>query len=238
VTWLRRICRGVRLLLVGLGLGFIAVLILPLTPAPWNWYGSLAQPGVNAEGEPAYIVMMGGGGIPSESGLTRSYKTAEAARAFPLARIVVAMPVEEGETDAAGIVHELTMRGVDGARILRERRGRNTREQAIEVHRLVATADSLAGPIVGLVTSPEHMKRTWHSFRKAGFTRLIALPSWPEPITADLRYEEKELGAISLGGAIGGNDMIKYRYWDNLGLLVRCLREEAAFLYYRLMRWV
>jgi hypothetical protein len=91
---------------------------------------------------------------------------------------------------------------------------------------------------VALVTSPEHMTRTWRSFERAGFTRLIALPAWPESLAADLRYDESELGPITLGGAVGGSLTARYKFWDNLGLIVRCTREAVALAYYRIMGWM
>lgn len=216
------------------GVVLACVLVLPLTPVPWDWLRSMAQPAQNDPEEPAFLVMMGGGGIPSESGLTRSYKTAEAARAFPFANVIIAMPMEPDEQLPGLIERELIMRGVDAARLQREPRGRNTREQALEVFNMVGDASGA----IGLITSPEHMTRVWRSFAKAGFTRLSAYPSWSEDIKADMNYDERELGAPSLGGVVGANSVIKYKYWDNLLILVKCTRESVALLYYKVMGWI
>lgn len=221
-----------------LGLFMLVLLILPTTRIPWQWYGALARPGNDATEDPSCLVLMGGGGVPSESGLVRSWKASEAAKHFPNAMVVVAMPIEPGEILPGAVERELIMRGVEEGRLIREPQGRNTREQALEVRRLLVAGEGDPEPVVGLVTSPEHMKRTWKSFQAAGFDRLVAIPGWPEEIKADLRYDEGELGAPSLGGAVGGNSMLKYQYWDNLGLLIKCLREEVAMLYYRLMGWI
>ena len=230
--------RSVRWIIAAAGCAFFFILALPLTSIPWNWYRDLAYPGLQAVGEPHVIVMMGGGGIPSESGLMRSWKTAEAAALFPDASIIVAMPLEDGEIEPGIIARELIMRGVEPTRILREPQGRNTREQATEIRRMLTGMNVPDTLVVGLVTSPEHMKRTWFSFRKAGLESLVALPCWPEAISADLRYVESDLGAPSLGGMVGGSNMIKYRYWDNLAILVKCTREAVAYGYYWLLRWV
>jgi hypothetical protein len=53
-----------------------------------------------------------------------------------------------------------------------------------------------------------------------------------------LNYKEGELGSPSLGGLVGGNDIIKYKYWDNLIILIKCARETVALAYYRVMGWV
>ena len=230
----------VRYSLAALGVIFLAVLVLPATPWPWRWAGAFAEPGRPAAGAPDVIVLMGGGGIPSRSGLMRAWKTAEAARVFPEARVIVAMPFDDGETWPGAMEHELAMRGVEQDRLSREPLGRNTREQAVETFRMVAPPDgSSPQPNIALVTCPDHMRRTWRAFEHAGFTNLIAYPAWAAPVRADLSYDEAELGAKrSLGGAIGGNDMIKYRYWDNLELLVKLARESVALVYYRAMGWV
>jgi len=228
----------VRWFVLACGIFFLTVIYLATTRVPWRWYGAMSQPGVNSSMPPDVIVMMGGGGIPSESGLMRSWKTAEAARMFSNAVIIVAMPDDGSETATFGIEHELMMRGVAEDRLRREPKGRNTREQALEVHRMLVLPGGNE-PVLGLVTSPEHMARTWMSFQKAGFSRLIALPSWPEAIKVDMSYHEAELGAkISLGGRVGRSDMIKYKIWDNIGLMMRCTRETMAIWYYRLMGWL
>jgi uncharacterized SAM-binding protein YcdF (DUF218 family) len=219
------------------GLFFILFVALAFTKVPWNWFKAMANPGRNSPGPPDCIVMMGGGGIPSESGLMRTWKTAEAARLFPDAMIIVALPAEDGEPPGGTMKKELVLRGVAASRIYREPEGRNTREQATKIYSML---NNSATKKIGLVTSPEHMKRTWMSFKKAGFNNLISLPSWPEAIAADVNYNEAELGsgAPSLGGAIGGNLMLKYRLWDNLGVMMRCTRETVAIWYYKLMGWV
>jgi len=216
------------------GLMFITVLVLPLTRVPWQWFGALANPGVKAQKTPTVLVLMGGGGIPSETGLVRSWITADAAKKYPSARVIVAMPLEPEEKLPGLMEQELILRGVSASRLQREPKGRNTREQALEVFTLIGGDNA----VVGLVTSPEHMARTWHAFRKAGFTRLVAFPGWAQPLKADGHYNEGDLGGISLGGLVGGNDMVKYRYWDNLGILVKCARETVALGYYRLMGWI
>lgn len=226
--------RWFRFVFLVAGMAFVGVLILPVTPVPWDWLRAMAQPGVNAEGAPDFIVMMGGGGIPSESGLTRSYKAAEVARMFPSAKVIVAMPMEPEEKLPGLIEQELIMRGVEASRLQREPHGRNTREQALEAGKLTGSHRG----VIGLVTSPEHMTRVWRSFEKAGSNRLVAYPAWAEPIKADLDYKESDLGGFPLAGIVGGSDMVKYKYWDNLIILIKCARESVGLLYYRLMRWI
>lgn len=231
---MKKLITCIRVCLLSGGVVLFAALVLPLTPVPWNWLRSLASPGENATGKPDFIVLLGGGGIPSESGLTRTYKAAEAARKYPGARVIIAMPVEPGEKNPGLVEKEMMMRGIPENRLKREPKGRNTREQAMEVAKLAGSNR----PVIGLVTSPEHMTRVWRAFEKAGCTRLVAYPSWPEPIKADLDYKEGDLGGIPLAGIVGGSDMVKYKFWDNLIILIKCTRESAGLLYYRVMGWI
>jgi len=228
--------RGARGLFALAGMTWFAFLLLPLTPYPWRWYAQLGQPEPSS-GVPEVLVMMGGGGIPSESGLMRSWKTAEAAGEYPDARIIIAIPREPGELPPGPIERELLMRGVAPERLEREPQGRNTREQAMEVVAMLRAADGTL-PKIGLITSPEHMKRTWLSFKRAGAGELVAIPSWPEAIQADLSYDAAELGGSPVGTVVGSSNLIKYKYFDNLGILNRCVREWFALLYYRLMGWI
>lgn len=219
------------------GLAACFFLLLPLTPYPWRWYSKFGQPEISSR-IPDVLVMMGGGGVPSESGLMRTWKAAEAAGMYPSTRVIVAMPLDPGEELPGLIEQELIMRGVAPERLGREPRGRNTREQALEVVAMVRQSDG-SMPCIGIVTSPEHMMRTWLSFKHAGAGELVAIPSWPESIKADLRYDSSELGRDSLiGTVVGGSNMIKYKYFDNLGIMNRCMREAVAMAYYRLMGWI
>lgn len=238
MKWVYLLARFFRRFLYLNGMLFLSLLALALSNLPWDWYRWMALPGKNEAETPGFIVMMGGGGIPSESGLTRSWKAAEAAHLYSNAVVIVAMPLEDNESPVLGIEHELRIRGVSADRIQREFRGRNTREQALEVYKLLAKSGQPDTNTIALVTSPEHMRRTWRSFERAGFNRLMAIPSWPEAITADLRYEESEMGDRALGGAVGASITVRYRFWDNLGILVKCARESAALMYYRLLGWI
>jgi len=238
MTLFRMLRRGIVHLLVLAGLVLVTAGGLALTGVPWAWYERMAQPEPGVETPPQVIVMLGGGGIPSETGLVRSWKTAEAARRFPDARVLVAMPDDGSETPEQGIEAELRLRGVAPERLRREARGRNTREQAVESLKLIRA--EFPGPVViGLVTTPEHMARTWRSFRKAGAVQLVGFPAWPEAIEVDMSYRASELGGASvIGNVVGGSDLIKYRFWDNLILLLRCARETTAIAYYRAMGWL
>ena len=238
MTVIRRLLALIRRFLVLAGIFYLALLSLAFTSFPWNWYKWMAQPGVNASGKPDFIVMMGGGGIPSESGLMRSWKAAEAATLYPESLVIVAMPEEADAPSNRVIERELVMRGVAESRLLREDDGRNTHEQAVGVFTLLKGRVDAAQVRIGLVTSPEHMRRTWLCFERAGFSNLIAIPSWPEAIKADLTYGQQASGPPRLSSLVGGSLTLRYRFWDNLGLINRCAHECIAILYYRLVGWI
>jgi uncharacterized SAM-binding protein YcdF (DUF218 family) len=221
------------------GWTFILIMLSALLGLPWKVYGWLARDIGGFEGAPDVIVMMGGGGIPSESGLMRTWQTAREAARFPRARVLVAHPIEEGESDENPnpIVRELVMRGVAESRIFREGKGRHTREQADRVRELLDGMEDRVRLLI--VTSPEHMRRSVLSFKKAGFIHVRGRAVMPQPVEANLAYGGEQDGKKpSAESIVGRSLMLRYRIWDNLGLTVRVSRELVALAYYRAKGWI
>ncbi len=217
----------------------IFLLMAALLGLPWKVYGWLGRDIGGYEGAPDVIVMMGGGGIPSESGLMRTWQTAREATRFPRARVLVAHPIEEGESDKSPnpIVKELVLRGVSESRIFREGKGRHTREQADRARELLDGMEDRVRLLI--VTSPEHMRRSLLSFKKAGFTHVRGRAVMPQAIEADLSYGgEADATKPSAESLVGHSLMLRYRLWDNLGLTIRVSRELAALAYYRAKGWI
>lgn len=225
--------------LLALGVVFLLSLLLAFTPVPWWAYRWLATDTASLGGPPQYIVVLGGGGIPSESGLMRTYWGAEAARTYGYATVVVALPVD-GELDGSAtgrMRDEMILRGVERARILIEPQGRNTREQAINVGGMIGPDHRKASVLI--VTSPDHMKRALLTFRKAGFGNVAPLAAFSESVQSSLAYDTRELGGRSLPVSnIGSMTSLKYRFWNHLGYEVRVMRELTALGYYKLMGWI
>lgn len=222
-----------------LGVVFLVVLISAVLGLPWKIYGWLGRDIGGFEGAPDVIVMMGGGGIPSESGLMRTWQTAREAMRYPKARILVAHPIEEGENDKNPnpIVKELILRGVPESRIFREGKGRHTREQADRARELLDGMEDRVRLMI--VTSPDHLRRSILSFQKAGFKHVRGRGVAPQEIVADLAYGERPESRIPSAEAIIGHSMtLRYRIWDNLGLTVRVTRELVALAYYRAKGWI
>lgn len=220
-------------------LGWIALVwvLLAFTRVPWSVFEWLGDDGKRLAGDPEYIVVMGGGGIPSESGLIRTYAAAEAASKYPKARVVVAMPgvVTDTNSAVAKMKAELVLRGVAKTRVMAEDKGRHTREQAVNCFKLFAASNRQ--PAVLIVSSTEHVRRCLLSFRKAGFTNVAGRAAMAEAVETDLRFETAELKDKPVPD-IGNNLLLRYRFWTNLELEAKCLHEFVALLYYKMLGWI
>jgi uncharacterized SAM-binding protein YcdF (DUF218 family) len=231
---IRRLLTGV---LATAGLVLLTILALCFTPYPWRAYAWLARDGHVLTTSPEVLVLMGGGGIPSESGLMRSYVLAQLARKYSNAMVAVAMP-DTNDVSCIRMREELILRGIAPDRIVWEDQGRNTREQAMRLHAMLY-ADGME-PAVLVVTSPNHMKRTLLTFRKAGFHDITGVAEFGESLNADMTYAREELGgktALALPD-IGQSYTLRYTFWNNLYFQLRTLHELAGLAYYRLMGWI
>jgi len=190
---------------------------LPRVPREWLT-GQDLEENVN----PRYVVVLGGGGIPSESGLIRTYYGARFATSNPLPTFVVALPTDgDPEKSSVGRMRdELVMRGVPAEAILMEYRGLNTHFQAVECRKLLGD-DALKMP-VAIVTSPSHIRRAVMCFRKAGFERAYSC-------RAD---------SVSAEADFGDHTNWRYGFWGNLEALVRYTREAVAIGYYKVRDWM
>jgi uncharacterized SAM-binding protein YcdF (DUF218 family) len=182
----------------------------------------LHVPGTEAMEDPAYIVVLGGGGIPSDTGLMRTYFGAMHSLAYPDATVIVSLPADENPgTNSVGLMRdELVMRGVPAASILMETRGRNTHEQATNIRDMLGPA-ALTEP-VHIVTERTHLRRSLLSFRKAGFTRVYGIGTYNTGAEAD----------------VGAWTFLRYSLWSNLQLQIRVLREVIATGVYWLRGWI
>lgn len=201
-------------LLANLGLALVGM------PAPFRHWITARDLGTDLP--PDYVVVFGGGGIPSESGLIRSYHAAWIAQVYSNATVVVALPGDEKDPDSAlsRMIGELVMRGVKRERVRAESRGRHTYEQAVQVRALLG-ASALADRVL-LVTSPYHLRRAVMCFRSEGFTNLAVWATYGEGVEPDL----------------GGGQFARYRFWNNLEFQLNCQRELCAMAYYKLRGWL
>ncbi len=218
------------------GLLFLLCLLLAFTTLPFwgiHWLGTSKS---ELRWKPKTIILLGGGGMPGESNLMRSWYTGAAARKFPAAAIAIAMPgnIADSTGTPQRIKEELVLRGVNPARIIFENQGTNTRSQALQLKELFHPAESVL-----LVTSPAHTRRAILSFRKAGFEKVNALPAFEYAAEADLSFRDKELGGNVQGiPGIGDNLSMRYQIWTHLKYEVMIAREFLALGYYRLKGWI
>lgn len=171
---------------------------------------------------PKYIVVLGGGGIPSDTGLMRTYFGAAHSIAHPEATVIVALPADESpEISSVGRMRdELVMRGVPPSSILMETRGRNTHEQAVEIREMLGAGALTA--TVHIVTDRTHLRRSVLAFRKVGFEQVSGIGTYSTGAEAD----------------IGPGAFLRYTLWSNLQLQVRILRELIAAVLYKSRGWI
>ncbi len=178
--------------------------------------------GTGAMGSPEHIVILGGGGIPSDTGLLRTYYGAMHSISYPDASVIVALPADESpETSSVGrMKDELVMRGVPASSILMVTKGKNTHEQVERIREILGT-DSIDDTI-HIVTERSHLRRSILCFRKAGFTRVSGIGTYNTGAEADM----------------GAGTFLRYTLWTNLQLQIRVLREIIATGVYKWRGWI
>lgn len=201
---------------------FVAQLVLVIVGPPQSLLDWLTGENLPKPKQPRYIIVVGGGGIPSDTGLLRTWHAAEFGRGLTGTTFIVSLPSDGvPETSSVGRMRdELVLRGIPVNAIEMESRGRNTHEQAVNVFGLLSPAHR-DDPVV-VVTSGFHMRRTLLTFRKAGFTRLEGLPA--ESIVAEADP--------------GPHVWWRYTLWSNWEREGEIARELTAMLVYKLRGWI
>lgn len=229
-------CYLFKRLLFSVGVLFTICAILALTTAPfWGiyWLGTSKAKRV----EPDKIVLLGGGGMPSESNLMRLWYAIIEAHKYPDALFILAIPGDT--TDAGSAICEMAEyaaeRGVDWDRIRYEPNGGNTRVQALNIFsRYYSVQDTFL-----LVTSPEHLRRSVLTFQKAGFDKLGGIPAFPVALEGNLVFSAAQAGKTATGvPEIGNNLQIRYQFWNHLIYEIVLLREYCALMYYKINGWI
>jgi uncharacterized SAM-binding protein YcdF (DUF218 family) len=228
--------RILRIFFLAAGIFFLIMILLAFTTLPFwgiHWLGTSKT---ELKGEPQTIILLGGGGMPSESNLMRSWFTDKAARSFPSARVLIAMPGDTADSLSTPrlMAEELAIRGLDNKRIFFENKGTNTRAQAIYCREMLNPSEALL-----LVTSPEHTRRAVLCFQKTGFSAVYALPAFEHATEADLTYKDKELGGRkTIAPDVGESTSVRYQVWNHLKYEIIFAREMAATVYYKLRGWI
>ncbi len=225
--------------LIVAGVIFFLFLGFAFTTGPFYLYNWLGQSVSEYHFTPKHIIIMGGSGYPSESAMMRSFYAAKLAKEFPGSDVYVTQPaadfVEIPKTDAYGIMTDLITRGVDSSRIYLETRGKNTREEALNV--IVMRSQIVNEPCV-IVTSPEHMRRSILTFRKAGFKLLGGQSTFNASGPQQLEYHDKNLGGRNIPlPEVGESIQLRYQFWNHLRYQVICYRELFALFWYKVKGW-
>jgi uncharacterized SAM-binding protein YcdF (DUF218 family) len=228
-----------RLILISSGVLFLTILVLSFTSLPFWGYYWLGTSESKIDGKPDFIVLLGGGGMPSESNLMRAYFVCQAAAESPESKIIISIPGDttDQKSTARLVASELIRKGIEQHRIFYEETGTNTRYQALKL--LSYDSVNLMNKRILLVTSPEHMRRAVLTFRKAGFNHINALPAFENALEANLLFKDEDLGGNKLPVPdIGGSISVRYQFWNHLKYEILIAREMAALGYYKLRGWI
>ena len=225
----------IRRFFLAAGVFFVLLFALCWTSYPWRVYHWLSMPDARLDGAPEWIVVLGGGGVPSESGLMRTYYGARIAEQFPDARILIALPADPDSKDSAlrRMQDELVMRGVDRARIDLLPHGANTRAQAVAMRERLTLDDGIL-----VVTSPEHVRRAVRTFGRAGFERVGAHAAADTHAEGSMMVTEEGVGDTLRAPTVEGSLTLRYRFWNHLTYLTRSAREFVALGYYKMKGWI
>jgi uncharacterized SAM-binding protein YcdF (DUF218 family) len=252
-------------ILVATGAIAAVMILLAFTSAPfWIWYGiGVKKAGISRP--PDFIVLLGGGGMPSESGLMRTWYAARVAENFPLARVIIALPGDPADSlSALNLMKaELVVRGISPERILLEDSGTNTRAQALNIYKGISnneyritnselvqhstfeirhskfnSSSVTRHSSILLVTSPEHLYRAVLAFQKVGFLKVDGMPAFEQAIESDITFNARKLGGRRYIPDVGGNITLRYQFWTQLNYEILVLREWAALGYYKLKGWI
>jgi uncharacterized SAM-binding protein YcdF (DUF218 family) len=231
-----QILRLLRIFLQLCGAFFLICIGLSLTTLPFWWIHWLGTSLSEMKQSPETIVLLGGSGMPSESNLIRSWYASRASAAFPDSRVLIVMPGNSMDTlgTPARMKKELMTRGIHPEKIIFETKGTNTRSQALACGAILD-----AKLPVMLITSPENMRRSILSFRKAGFQNVSGLPAFENAAEADFTFRDDDLGGKSvLLPDVGNNMQVRYQLWNHLKYEILFYREITALAYYRMRGWI
>ncbi len=236
---IKLIKRFLQIFLIIFGSFSLLLLILSFTTLPFWLYYWLGTSNSEIQKKPAYIIMLSGNGMPSESGLIRTYYTSQLAIKFPEAKVIIAMPETDTSKNSASemIKDEIILRGGCEENILFENKGTNTRSQAMYISTIIDK--HIVDSSIVLVTSPEHMFRAVLTFKKVGFQVVGGYPTFENAIPSDITFDDKKLGGRTIMiPNIGNNINIRYQFWNHLKYEIIILREYSAIFFYWLKGWI
>lgn len=222
------------------GIVLITMIILACTPLPfYAWYGlSMKKAGINRV--PEVVIVLGGGGMPSESGLMRTWYAAKLGNRFPQSKVIIALPgnIRDSLSALREMKSELISRGIISDRIILEDSGTNTRSQALQIRQLYFETSPADQPAFVIVTSPEHLFRAVKTFEKTGLYRVDGLPAFESALEADISFNGKKIGRRQWVPEVGKNLGVRYNFWTQVRYEMILLREYLAIGYYWMNGWI
>lgn len=213
-----------------LGVLQLIFILLSFTSLPyWAYYG-LASVDDKLTEKPQTIIIMGGDGMPSPSGLMRLYNGINKAKEYNNAAIILALPYNESDSTRQLnlMAHEMVLKGIDTNRIAFAPNGFNTRSQALELKQL---CDTLSPTL--LISSPEHMFRCLASFKKVGFKNIGGSPSFEKPSDEERLKNKNKKENLEVD-----NLSLRYNMWSYMQYEIIVLREYTAITYYWFKDWI
>ncbi|MCK9424309.1 MAG: YdcF family protein [Bacteroidales bacterium] len=261
---MKKVKSFIRILLIIMGLFFTLMIILAFTTAPfWIRYG-LGTKKAGIHRPPDYIILLGGGGMPSESALMRCWYTAKVAAMYPRSGVIIAQPGNRNDSLSTlqELKSELVLRNIAPERIMFEDSGTNTRAQAINIFKGISNIEQRMLNVevqnskfniqysvfkssfvnrpssILLVTSPEHLYRAVLTFNKVGFPKVDGIPAFEKDVETDLSFNSMKLGGRRIIPDVGENITVRYKFWTHLEYEVLIIREYMALAYYKLMGWI
>lgn len=233
---LKIIWKALRYLFFTFAFFCLFLLLFSFTSGPFWIYYWLGTGNSGYNFEPDYIIVLGGGGMPSESGLIRTYYAAKLADFHPGSEIVVCLPGDTSDTSSSvfQMKREIEDREIDPFRIHLSGEGTNTRYQALD---LANKYPFLKDRNVILITSPEHMYRSVMTFRKAGFLHIGGIPAFERAIESNILFDDDKLGGNKRVPGVGGSVQLRYQFWNHIKYEIMIMREFLAISYYKLKGW-
>lgn len=228
--------KSLRLMIIALGIIFLVMIILSFTRHPYMAYHYLGTANSEIEADPDFIVVMGADGMPGQKSLLRCTYAAMAAKAFPKAKIIIAMPANPENflgSDPHQMFEIIQMNGIAPQRFRFEYTGTNTITQACGIRQML---EGFQNRNLLIVSSPDHMYRSILTFEKCGFKSVDGWPAFGAAIEDNLLLndEEKDSELIPLSRNIS----LRYNMWTYLKLEIDVFREWLAIAYYKFKGYI
>jgi uncharacterized SAM-binding protein YcdF (DUF218 family) len=214
-----------------IGIFAITFVALSFTDIPYYAYFNLGLTEITDTKNIKNIVVLGGDGMPSPSGLIRSYFGIQVAKENPESEIFIALPRNEDGSvrQLEMLAKEFTDKGILRSRIHFEPEGYNTFTQANNLGKLIKNKSDKTI----IVTSPEHMYRSIQCFKKIGFKKLNSLPTFEIP-SDETTLEKKD----KKGKKESENLSLRYNMWSYMIYEIKVMREYIAITFYWFKGWI